>query len=92
MTSPNRSYEQGFVGWPLGSRHLFADPFKVCNVCHGWVDGVVEVGGPHEMIPCGHRQSYESVCPSWSPVDGCTCQVALGYTPHAMRAKGDYPR
>ncbi len=54
--------------------HKFADPYKRCRSCGAWVDGVEEVRrGPGENIPCRHETSYDDVCPSWSPVDGCKC-------------------
>lgn len=52
----------------------FADPFKVCNECGGWIDGVLDP--PRGMFltsPCRHTQGYTDVCPSWGPVDGCAC-------------------
>lgn len=58
----------------------FADPYKVCLTCKGWVTGVQ---AKHRTnIPCGHV-GYESVCPSWGPMDGCSCMEHLGYVPHA---------
>lgn len=33
-------------------------------------------------FPCGHHADYNDLCPSWSPVDGCTCLAVLGYVPH----------
>lgn len=57
---------------PSGQRHIwFADPYKQCEACGEWVDGV-GVAVP-ELIPCGHRSHYRDICPSWSPVDGCGC-------------------
>lgn len=61
-----------------GVRHptvRFADPYKLCRTCHTWIDGYVRTGGPglEPLVPCGHRSAYRDVCPSWGPVDGCTC-------------------
>lgn len=52
---------------------IFADPYKKCRGCGGWVDGVDKSSGLGANIPCGHVISYDDVCPSWGPVDGCTC-------------------
>lgn len=61
----------------------FADPFKVCNQCGGWVTGILRTRrGPDLTTPCEHAQSYADVCPSWSPVDGCLCRERLGHVPH----------
>ena len=51
----------------------FADPYKQCEACGGWVDGVLDAPGPVIVLPCEHQSSYRDVCPSWSPVDGCRC-------------------
>lgn len=55
------------------STTLFADPYKKCPECGGWVDGTADVPGPLLLVPCGHRAAYVDVCPSWGPVDGCGC-------------------
>lgn len=65
----------------------FADPYKVCIACGAWVDGVRQWPGtfnPSENEPCGHV-GYDSVCPSWGPVDGCRCESLLGSVDHALR-------
>lgn len=64
---------------------LFADPYKVCNQCGGWVDGVLDMPGVPLTVPCEHRSGYTDVCPSWGPVDGCQCMEHLGYVPHRAR-------
>lgn len=51
----------------------FADPYKQCTACGGWVDGVLDKPGPAVVVPCEHEGGYRDVCPSWSPVDGCGC-------------------
>lgn len=65
----------------------FANPYLICDLCRQpvprwhnhdkcgcdagfWVD------------PCAHKAEAVSVCPSWSPVDGCRCQEALGSVDH----------
>jgi hypothetical protein len=65
------------------NRIEFADPFKVCNQCRGWITGVLDNDhGPVIVTPCEHRAGYTDVCPSWGPVDGCSCKEHLGYVPH----------
>lgn len=54
----------------------FADPYKRCLKCRGWVDGALDCSGPLIVIPCEHQSGYEDVCPSWGPVDGCRCAEA----------------
>ncbi len=70
----------------------FADPYKVCTTCGGWVTGAREwpPGTEHgpENEPCGHP-GYESVCPSWSPVRGCQCAEFLGRVVHAEPPSAD---
>lgn len=60
-----------------------ANPYLVCCGCgrkvdYWWVDG------PPVNFPCGHRADYQSLCPSWGPVDGCQCAGHLGYVPHPV--------
>lgn len=68
----------------------FADPFKECRVCGRRVEGYV-VSLHHEEDganwPCLHF-GYDSLCPSWSPVDGCRCAKHLGYVPHEPATDG----
>lgn len=54
---------------------IFADPYKRCLACGGWIDGFLHTGEPglEPLVPCEHRADYRSVCPSWGPVDGCGC-------------------
>jgi len=66
----------------------FADPFLQCNKCDQPVpqwhdDDQCGCDDGWWNMPCGHRSAgVYSVCPSWSPVDGCHCQEYLGYIPH----------
>lgn len=62
----------------------FANPFIACTSCgvrvYWWT---IESGND----PCGHSRRdtvdpWQSVCPSWSPVDGCQCQEHLGHVGH----------
>ncbi len=75
----------------------FADPYKQCGQCGGWIDGAVLVAlGRQILLPCEHRGPYVDVCPSWSPVDGCGCAAYTAQHPddpisHPVRepANGD---
>lgn len=50
----------------------FANPFILC-VERSCQRRVTNVSYPNvRNIPCGHIGSAD-VCPSWGPVDGCTC-------------------
>lgn len=56
---------------------FFADPYKQCLKCRGWIVGV---NSSHELLHarpelshCTEKYRYDDVCPSWGPVDGCTC-------------------
>lgn len=59
----------------------FADPYKRCRQCGGWVTGVLDKPGPIVVVPCEHEAGYQDLCPSWSPVDGCTCPRFTHPTP-----------
>lgn len=59
----------------------FADPHKQCLRCGGWIDGVLDKPGPLVLVPCEHESDYRDVCPSWGPVDGCTCVEMPGVDP-----------
>lgn len=60
----------------------FADPHLVCGRCGhpvtGWHDQ--EFCGCYQKSwndPCGHENAgVVGTCPSWGPVDGCTCTPA----------------
>lgn len=59
---------------PRGTDETFADPYKLCMECSGWITGATDTPGePLTLIPCGHASDYENLCPSWGPVDGCKC-------------------
>ncbi len=64
---------------------LFADPYKQCQQCGGWIDGVLDNPGPSILVPCEHQGGYRDVCPSWGPVDGCRCPADS----HPMRTPSD---
>jgi hypothetical protein len=57
-----------------------ANPYLVCDWCRGRVEGFIDGEGPARNYPCEHKSGYESVCPSWGPVDGCECPK--GSRPH----------
>ena len=61
------------MGVSSGSIVRFANPYKQCGRCGEWVDGFLNAPGPLMVVPCGCKAGYSDVCPSWSPVDGCTC-------------------
>lgn len=63
----------------------YADPYKQCLRCGGWVDGVLDAPGPIIVIPCEHESDYRDLCPSWGPVDGCRCPAGT----HPMRPPAD---
>lgn len=50
----------------------FANPFILCvePSCQQRVTNVRYPGAVN--LPCGHTGT-DTVCPSWGPVDGCTC-------------------
>lgn len=67
----------------------FANPHLVCDLCRKpvprwhnndkcgctagcWID------------PCGHKAEAVSICPSWSPADGCQCKEHLGSVDHVL--------
>jgi hypothetical protein len=55
------------------NRVTFADPYKQCCKCNGWVTGSLVKPGPLVVLPCEHESDYRDVCPSWGPVNGCRC-------------------
>jgi hypothetical protein len=61
---------------------MYADPFIICVECgHRTSDGSTK-SGQFRNEPCGHAADFKSVCPSWSPVDGCRCVEHLGVREH----------
>jgi hypothetical protein len=65
----------------------FANPHLVCDLCRQpvprWHNNTT-CGCVDEFWndPCGHTAGVTSVCPSWSPVDGCQCLQHLGKVNH----------
>lgn len=71
----------------------FANPYLVCDTCGKEVEGFIEegkqpIGCTHQgqLVPCGHL-GVTSVCPSWGPVDGCTCLRVFGKVEHRSRRR-----
>lgn len=62
---------------------VWANPYMKCGACKAFVDGYDEMD--NAMVPCGHIVNASSVCPSWGPVDGCSCLEHLGVINHEMR-------
>lgn len=57
----------------------FANPYLVCDQCRGSVIGWHDndkcgCDGTFWNTPCGCVAGATSKCPSWGPVDGCTCR------------------
>jgi hypothetical protein len=56
----------------------FANPFLVCDKCKAPVKywhNPERCGCDEEYFnyPCNHKTGVTSICPSWSPIDGCSC-------------------
>lgn len=69
----------------------FSDPYLVCEQCRQPAAGFHDPARcgpvceePHTTQPCGHPSTagITSTCPSWGPVDGCTCLEILGVKTH----------
>lgn len=54
---------------------MYANPYNKCDRCGLRTTNGAIVQGIWRNFPCGHNASFSSVCPSWSPVDGCECPV-----------------
>jgi hypothetical protein len=61
-----------------------ANPYLRCDVCNERVKYWLSKPGPPQNFPCGHEAGYHAICPSWGPVDGCSCLEFLGYLPHPL--------
>lgn len=58
----------------------FANPYLVCELCYQPVprwhnDDRCGCESTCWNEPCRHTAGITSICPSWSPVDGCTCPI-----------------
>jgi hypothetical protein len=67
----------------------FANPYLRCERCsvktpawHNSDNCGCDAGWWNE--PCGHTAGIYSVCPAWSPVDGCNCMAELGKVTHPI--------
>lgn len=57
---------------------MFANPHLRCDGCGGpvpsWHDNLkCRCTENYWNNPCRHTAGITSACPSWNPVDGCTC-------------------
>lgn len=57
----------------------FANPYLICDKCKGkvsyWHDPErCGCNGETFNYPCEHKADIYSTCPTWSPVDGCSCE------------------
>lgn len=53
----------------------FANPYLKCKECGVRAEGLRSDNGNN--YPCNHT-GIRDTCYSWSPVDGCTCEVPHG--------------
>lgn len=55
-----------------------ANPYLVCDICKQkvpyWHNPERCCSDDFYNYPCGHQAGATSICPSWSPVDGCICK------------------
>lgn len=71
----------------------FANPYLVCGSCRQSVarwhnNDKCGCDGKCWNAPCGKSGAdVTSLCPSWSPVDGCQCQQQLGHVDHTRRER-----
>lgn len=76
MTEP-----QVLVGARIHKIIVFANPHLSCFQCGTRVtayhDNKCDCSSYAELIlyPCQHNCGYRILCKTWSPVDGCTCEV-----------------
>lgn len=61
---------------------IYADPYLACDQCRQRTVGYDRDAPGLRNEPCGHAAGMTSVCPSWSPVDGCNCIEQLGRRDH----------
>jgi hypothetical protein len=69
---------------------MFANSYMACAECQHWAEGFhrhVECGCGKGfwLYPCGHEAEADSMCPHWSPVDGCQCWDYRGFVGHPTR-------
>lgn len=70
----------------------FANPYLLCDQCKeqatSFHDG--ERCGCESgcwLLPCRHQAEAVSECPSWGPMDGCSCLEFLRKIPHPIRSE-----
>jgi hypothetical protein len=60
----------------------YANPYLVCTFCKQQVtedrDG--------SNYPCDHVAGTRSTCPTWSPIDDCTCRQLVTGIPHPIKS------
>lgn len=57
----------------------FANPYLACGTCGQRAAGFYnDRPGPAVNWPCDHASELVDLCPSWGPVDGCTCIEMTG--------------
>lgn len=66
----------------------FANPYLTCDHCGQWVTSYHDAercgcDDDYRLRPCEHWAGTTSACPSWGPVDGCSCLEHLGRVDHA---------
>lgn len=71
----------------------FANPYLKCLQCGGWVTGwhtpeICECDTYTVNVPCCCRAAVSSVCPSWSPVDDCSCMTGTHEEPPGQVSGG----
>ena len=74
----------------------FANPYLVSDLCRQPVPrwhNKDTCGCTEEcwVDPCSHNAEAVSVCPSWNPVDGCTCLEVLGSVSHGPAPTKEQP-
>lgn len=70
---PTRTYTR------VHTEITFANPYLICDKCKSKVTSFHDntqcgCNSNSYLIPCEHSTGIVSKCPSWSPVDGCTCK------------------
>ena len=61
---------------------VYANPYIACAQCRQRAAGFFNGDGPMENWPCEHNAGTVDLCPSWGPVDGCTCAEMPGGRTH----------
>lgn len=49
----------------------YANPYLICEACAKRTTHFDQVNIVN--LPCGHQAGVRSLCLSWGPVDGCSC-------------------